>query len=174
MNGPLSIMSPLKRTWNSTKLMIKFCSWYHYIWYHGNWYPCIWYPGSWYHGSSIYSLDLCYLHSHHCEAVTYMNLWAHRINYADSISENYVKLTIQIPSLPNKKIATNKESFRKYFICSIFSSIQSLESQGTSGNRRENENEPNYRQKHIFPGICVKSTTKEIFILVSMYHWLNT
>ena len=117
----------------------KIFIWYYCIWYHCNWNPCIWYPGSWYHGSSIYSLDLCYLHSHHCEAVTYMNLWAHRINYADSISENYVKLTIQTPSLPNKKIATNKESFRKYFICSIFSSIQSLESQGTSGNRRENE-----------------------------------
>ena len=60
---------------------------------------------------------------------------------------------------PYFKIATNKEPFRsrKYFICSIFSSIQSPESQGTSGNLRENENEPNYRQKHVFVRICVKS-----------------
>ena len=112
-----------------------------------------------------------------------------RKNYADLISENYVKLTIQIPSLllwgkkpkkkqnsekqstvpswkylfaPYFKIATNKEPFlsRKYFICSIFSSIQSPESQGTSGNLRENENEPNYQQKHVFGRICVKSITK--------------
>ena len=112
-----------------------------------------------------------------------------RLNYADLISENYVKLTIQIPSLllwgkkpkkkqnsekqstvpswkylfaPYFKIATNKEPFRsrKYFICSIFSSIQSPESQGTSGSLRENVNEPNYRQKHVFVRICVKSITK--------------
>ena len=47
-------------------------------------------------------------------------------------------------------IAKDKESFgsRKYFICSIFSSIQSLESRGTSANLRENENQPNYWEKH--------------------------
>ena len=63
---------------------------------------------------------------------------------------------------PYFKIATNKDPFcsRKYFICSIFSSIQSPESQGTSGNLRENENEPNYQQKHVFGRICVKSITK--------------
>ena len=61
---------------------------------------------------------------------------------------------------PNNKIATNKERSRKYFICSIFSSIQSPESQGTSGNLRENENEPSYREKHIFLGICVTSIQK--------------
>ena len=77
-----------------------------------------------------------------------------QINYSDPISATAVGEQAQ-----KGKIGTNKEPFcsRKYFICSIFSSIQSPESQGTSGNLRENENEPNYRQKHVFVGICVKS-----------------
>ena len=98
-----------------------------------------------------------------------------RLNYADLISENYVKLTIQIPSLPNKrKLRQTKNRSENILSAPYFPPSNRWNHRGRLETGGKMKKGPNYRQKHIFHGICVKSTTKEIFILVSMYHWLNT
>ena len=101
-------------------------------------------------------LDLSYLHRREspcelcgCYHAWIMQIWSKklcRINYSVSISSR--------GRGKEGTIAKDKKSFgsRRYFICSIFSSIQSLESRGTSANLRENENQPNYWEKHSIEG----------------------